>query len=107
MLTSTKRMLRAIAVAVVTIFFLIFAVDNHDPVSIGLFPLPYTFEIPKFLFALVCFAMGVVVGGFTISLKLTKTRRLFKHEHKRVVALQNELKGVKEQQPRSLTVAGS
>jgi uncharacterized integral membrane protein len=99
-------MLRAVAVAVVSIFFLIFAVDNHDPVSIGLFPLPYTFEIPKFLLALGCFALGVVVGGFTVSLKLTRTRRLFKHERKRAAALQNELKGVREQSPRSLPVAG-
>jgi uncharacterized integral membrane protein len=77
------------------IFFVAFAVSNRDAVIVGLFPLPYTAQMPKFLFALICFGLGIIVAGISLNLRMAKTRRNFAKEHKRAAALENELKGLK------------
>ena len=84
--------------------FLVFAANNHDAIDVGLFPLPYTVTVPKFLFAIACFALGVVFGGFSMNLKLGKSRRLYKSEHRRVMALQNEIHTIHER-PKKLMAA--
>jgi uncharacterized integral membrane protein len=89
-----------------TVIFLVFAANNHDAITVGLFPLPYTMTLPKFLFAIVCFTLGVVVGSFMINLKLNKTHRKYKSEHRRVVALQNEISAM-NRQPQKLMAASS
>ena len=91
MLTATKRAFKASLVTVITILFLVFAVVNRGMVHLSLFPLPYTAEMPTFLFAIFCFAIGLTVGWIAVSLKLSRNHRLLKSEHKRVMALQNEL----------------
>jgi uncharacterized integral membrane protein len=77
------------------VLFVAFAVSNRDPVVVGLFPLPYTAQMPKFLFALICFGLGIIVAGISLNLRMAKTRRKFAKEHKRSMALENELKGIK------------
>lgn len=86
----------------VTVIFLIFAANNHDLMNVGLFPLPYTLSLPKFLFATICFALGVVIGSFMISIRLTKTQHKYKSEHRRVMALQNEISSLRAQEPKKL-----
>lgn len=85
----------------------LFAADNRDTVSISVFPLPYTAEMPKFLFAIMCFALGVVIGGLTISAKLGQARRLVKAERRQVTALQNEMKARQAEQLDKLPTAAS
>jgi len=94
LLTATKRRLRFFAFTIITIGFLGFAVANRQFIHISLFPLPYAAEMPEFIFAILCFALGCLVGwGFT-GLKLSKSKRLLKTEHQYVMALQNEISGL-------------
>lgn len=79
----------------IAVLFVAFAAGNHDTVSIGLFPLPYTIELPKFLMAIVCFGMGAFIGCIAMSLRFSSARRQFSAEHKRVAALENELKSAR------------
>lgn len=108
MFSSGRRTLKAVAITVITVIFLVFAANNHDMMTVGLFPMPFTVTLPKFLYAIVCFGLGIVVGGFSISMKLTKTRRQYKSEHRRVMALQNEIKSMNDnRQPKKLASSGN
>jgi uncharacterized integral membrane protein len=112
--SSGRRIVKALAITVVTVMFLIFAANNHGMMDVGLFPLPYTLSIPKFLFATICFALGVVIGSFYVNLKLGKTQRKYKSEHRRVMALQNEISSMRardsqlspQKLPHHLTTSG-
>jgi len=88
---SIKRIFKAALITVITVLFLMFAVSNHATIRLSLFPLPYSAEMPEFLFAIFCFALGLMVGWMAISLKLSKSQRMLKSEHKRVMALENEV----------------
>lgn len=92
-----RRKLRFILLSLLAIAFICFAVLNRQFVHISLFPLPYSADMPEFLFAMICFALGVLVGGGFSGGKLSRTRRLLKQEHKQVMALQNEIGGLKSE----------
>ena len=91
MLTATKRTFKLFLVTLITVVFVMFAVVNREVVHLSLFPLPYTAEMPAFIFAVICFSLGLIVGWIVVSLKLMKSQRLLKSQHKHVMALQNEV----------------
>ncbi len=70
---------------------------NRQFVHISLFPLPYSADMPQFIFAVICFALGVLVGGGFSGMKVSRISRLLKKEHKNVMALQNEIGGLKNE----------
>lgn len=98
MFSRLFRTLKMLVAIFVTTLFVLFAVVNREFISISLFPLPFELELPKFLVAIICFSAGLLVGGIVMSLQLGKAKRLYKQEHKQVVALQNELKGTQAEQ---------
>ncbi len=91
MLAALKRIINVVLIAAVSVIFILFAVNNRLIVTISLFPLPYEADLPLFILAILAFALGVITGGLIISLKFSKARRLARAEHKRVVALENEI----------------
>jgi len=78
-----------------SLFFVVFAVSNREPVSLSFFPLPYIVSLPLFLFAMLCVAVGVVIASVALGLRTAKARGLYKVEHRRVMALENELEGIR------------
>ena len=92
---------RAVTTALLVIFsvvFVAFAVANRDFVAFSFFPLPYSFEMPKFLFVLLCFGFGLVIGGLALSLSLGRTKLQLKAERQRTQALENEVKALRMEQ---------
>ena len=83
--------LRFFFLVLLSVLFVCFAVLNRQFIHISLFPLPYSAEMPEFIFAVICFALGVVIGSGFSGLKLSHSHRLLKNEHKHVMALQNEI----------------
>lgn len=92
-------LLRYAFLGLIAVLFITFAIVNRQAVTLSFFPLPYDVSMPQFLFAILCFALGVVVAGMISSVKMAKLRHRFSHEHKRAVALENELQGIKLQDP--------
>jgi putative membrane protein len=78
-----------------TVAFVLFAVANRAPVELSFFPLPYMVAMPLFLFTMLCIASGVVLAGIALGLRTSKARGQYKAEHKRVMALENELEGMR------------
>ena len=100
-----RRALTFFFLLVFSAIFLAFAVANRDFVTFSFFPLAYSFEMPKFLFALSCFACGVIIGGLLLSFGLAKSKRQLKHERQRVRALDNEVKALRMEKNSAASVA--
>jgi uncharacterized integral membrane protein len=92
------RFFKLLFITAVVIGLLCFAVVNRELVEISLYPFAYSAELPKFLLTIICFMLGILVGGALMSIKHSSQKRAFKHEHKRAVALENELKAIKAEQ---------
>jgi uncharacterized integral membrane protein len=75
--------------------FLAFAIDNRTSVQLSLFPLPYTASMPLFLLAILCLALGAVLGGLAVSSRAMRARRKEHDAQKRIAALENELAALK------------
>lgn len=105
MLSRVSRILKALLITIIAVLFITFAVVNREAVKISLFPLPYEAQLPAFLLAILCFALGSIIGWMTLSLRLSKTKREAKTEHKRVVALQHEIDALHAEQERPIAPA--
>lgn len=92
------RMLKLWLAIAVTLVLLLFAIVNREFIDISLFPLPYALSLPKFLLAIICFGAGLLVGGIVAGMKHGRAKRTYKQEHKRVAALENEVKSLHSQQ---------
>lgn len=97
-----RRTIKFSALAVFTVYFIAFSIANREVVSVSLFPMAYSADMPLFLLALLCFSLGALIAGFWVNLKFIKTKRILSGEHKRVMALQNELAGLKAERSPNL-----
>lgn len=92
-----RRYLKIVIIAAVTALFVVFAVANRELTTITLFPFPYSAEMPKFLLVSISFGLGILFAGLALGARSHRSRRLYKSEQKRAMALENELQGVKAQ----------
>jgi len=92
------KVIKTIIIVAVTLVFLDFAIVNRETVHISLFPLPVVADMPQFLLTIICFTLGVIIGGFAVNLKLLKSSRQYRAEHSRVKALENEIAAMQEEQ---------
>jgi lipopolysaccharide assembly protein A len=99
------RYVKLALIILITLTFVAFSVANRAAVSISFFPLPYTADMPVFLMAILCFALGIIVAGLIMSLKVMKVNHRAAKEHKRVMALQNEIKSMQVEQQKPLPAA--
>ncbi|NBX03465.1 MAG: DUF1049 domain-containing protein [Alphaproteobacteria bacterium] len=103
-MSSLKRFFGFLFLLFLAASFVVFAVSNRDFVGLNFFPLPYVVEIPKFLLALLCFAVGLLIGALAISFRLARTRRLLRAECRRADALLNENKALRMETSDRLTL---
>lgn len=75
----------------VCIVFVTFSIVNRGPVALDLFPLPYEAQMPLFLFALICMALGVVVASLGANLSLFRAKHRLKQEQRRSAVLEKKL----------------
>ncbi|MBY0407474.1 MAG: lipopolysaccharide assembly protein LapA domain-containing protein [Rickettsiales bacterium] len=100
-----KRSFRLISLTVLTLAFVVFAIDNREVAHVSLFPLPYAADMPLFLFALFCFFIGAMCGFISASLKTRRLAALLKHEQKKTAGLQNQLDASHAERVTALTAA--
>jgi lipopolysaccharide assembly protein A len=68
-----------------------FSVTNRELMTLGLWPLPFTLEVPAFLAILVALVGGFVVGGFVVWLGQGRHRRRARMETARATRLERDL----------------
>jgi len=76
---------------------LLLAVQNSQPVTLTMHPLPYEARLPLFLFAVMAFLSGILCCGIVLSLKQLGLRREAARLKRRTEALENELAGIKHE----------
>ncbi|MEQ1789759.1 MAG: lipopolysaccharide assembly protein LapA domain-containing protein [Rickettsiales bacterium] len=76
----------------ITVVLVTFCVVNRAIISIDLFPLSYSVEIPIFIFALLCVVSGIILSSIIINLKLLKAKSALKTMQRSINALENENK---------------
>lgn len=70
-----------------------FAVDNREVAHVSLFPLPYAADMPLFLFAILVFFVGAVVGYGCANARARRLSLQLKVEQQKASGLQNQLDG--------------
>lgn len=75
--------------------FVVFTVNNRTPMALDLFPFPLIMELPKFLYALAFFGMGVLFAALIKAGQASRYKRRIKEQSTRITALENELTGLR------------
>ena len=76
-----------------------FAIANRDPVSVSLDPLPFTFETPLYLVAMVGLAVGFALGAVAAWLAGHGARRRLRVGKARIVSLEGALSRARAETP--------
>jgi len=87
--------LKFIFLAAISIVLMVFCAENNYFIAVSFFPSPYIVELPLFVFALICIAIGVIFGGFSAGGKLRKLKREIRKKTQREQALENEIKSLR------------
>jgi uncharacterized integral membrane protein len=90
-----RHIFSAAALCILTLLFIVFAVANRDVLELSFFPIPYAVEMPKFLFALLCFSLGLLVGATALTMRSAGQKHQLRRELRRAKAMENELKALR------------
>lgn len=94
--------IKTLILIVLAAFLITFCAANHNIISISLFPFPYYADIPIFLFALICMAIGVIIASLTLNMKLLRTRLMLRKIQTRMMAVENENKSLRSEHNNSV-----
>jgi uncharacterized integral membrane protein len=101
------RLLFRLAMLVVAIVLVVFAVSNRGMIALGLWPLPDVVELPLFLIILGCLLIGFVAGEMAAWVSGRHWRREVRRSARRVAVLERELETVRaEREPAPTRLAG-
>lgn len=92
------RFVKILFLIIVSAAFAAFAVANRHEVSLSLFPLPYSLDLPMFLLALSCIALGAAIAGLYMLASYIHRSRELHAARRRIMALENEIGGMKAEQ---------
>jgi uncharacterized integral membrane protein len=85
------RFLWWIALALVAVVLILFAISNRETVSVELWPLPAVFEMPLYLMVLGTLLIGFVVGELVAWVGSWRWRREARRSRDRIAMLEHEL----------------
>ena len=74
-----------------------FALSNREPVSLGLWPLPFFVDLPLYLLVLSLLLAGFVIGAAATWIGGRRKRRELRRGRRRVEALERELTTARSQ----------
>jgi uncharacterized integral membrane protein len=93
-----RRTFKFVSLFLIIVVFATFAISNRATTEVSFTPLPYSMEMPLFLLILGCFSLGIFSAWIALMGSVMKARIKSSKEHKKVMALENELKGIKLEQ---------
>jgi uncharacterized integral membrane protein len=94
------RSLFRLAMLVVAIVLVVFAVSNRGMIALGLWPLPDVVELPLYLIILGCLLVGFLAGELAAWVSGRHWRREVRRSARRIATLERELDTVRaEREP--------
>ena len=85
------------ATLLATVLLIPFAISNREPVSLGLWPLPFLVDLPLYLLVLVLLLGGFIIGAAATWIAGRHLRRELRRRRRRVEALERELTAARSQ----------
>lgn len=85
------KILLWLVLALVAVVLILFAVSNHEIVSVGLWPVPAQIELPLYLLVLGTLLIGFAAGELVAWLRGWHWRREARRSRARIAALEREL----------------
>ncbi len=79
---------RTLLLIATVVFVAIFTVNNHDAVSLSLFPLPYAIDTSLSILAIGAFALGAITGGVLVSFRSLNSRIKLRKANKKIKRLE-------------------
>jgi uncharacterized integral membrane protein len=89
------RFLKILPLILLAALFAAFAVDNRAAVSLSLFPLPYSVELPIFLLVMLSFLLGAAIAAIVATTKFYRSKIQFLMANRKITALENEVGGLR------------
>ena len=72
LIKSTFKTIKSTIFAIILICAIAFMVNNREPITLHLFPLPFTIETRVFMIMITCFALGFACGLTLLSGNIIK-----------------------------------
>jgi uncharacterized integral membrane protein len=85
------KYVRWIAIALVALVLIVFAIANRDQVELTLWPLPFTVTAPAYLIVLVTLLIGFLAGEFAAWVNGHRWRREARRLRRRIEELEQRL----------------
>ena len=89
------RILFRLAMLVVALVLVVFAVSNRGTIALGLWPLPDVVELPLYLIILGCLLVGFLAGELAAWMSGRHWRREVRRSARRIAVLEHELDTVR------------
>jgi uncharacterized integral membrane protein len=89
------RIVSWVALALVAVVLIVFAVSNREIVSVGLWPLPAQVELPLYLLVLGTLLAGFVVGELVAWIGGRRWRREARRSRNRIAMLEREVEAAR------------
>lgn len=89
------RFLFRLAILVIAIVLIVFAVSNRGTIALRLWPLPDVVELPLYLIILGCLLVGFLAGELAAWASGRHWRREVRRSARRIAALERELDTVR------------
>jgi lipopolysaccharide assembly protein A len=85
------------ATLLAAVWLIPFALSNREPVSLGLWPLPFLVDLPLYLLVLFLLLAGFIIGAVATWIGGRHIRRELRRRRRRLEALERELVAVRSQ----------
>jgi lipopolysaccharide assembly protein A len=89
------RFLKYLPLFILAALFAAFAIDNRGAVTLSLFPLPYTAELPAYLLVLLSVMLGAGMAALVAALTFLRRKFELTNAKRRIMALENEIGGLR------------
>ncbi len=100
MFSILKKSLMWVVAVCFGLVLVLFSLANRGPVTIDLWPLPLSQQIPMFMLLLGCLAFGILWGGFAAWLAAGKARKRAREANRRADAAELEIRHLEERSAR-------
>lgn len=91
-----RRLISWLLIIPIAALVVAFAVANRGPVSVGLDPLPFSYDMPLYVVVLGAVAVGFLWGGLSAWISAGKTRRLARRRRLQLESAERDLKTLRE-----------
>lgn len=98
MFRAIAKFIKIVFYALLVLVGVILAIGNRTVIKITLFPFPYEVAMPIFIFAIILFVAGILLGWAIARYEISRIIRYGKSSSRKMYALENEIAALRSEQ---------